>query len=601
MGAQLSTPTMNWASILPALRERLLPQEQPLTLTQLALLGAVVGALAGLAISGLHWLIDAARLLLAAAQGRVEGEWGDGWRIFLTTAGGGLLLGLCYQAVKPRHRHGGFVHIIERLTYHQGAFPSRNAWLQMLGTALATATHQAVGREGAAAHMGAYAGSWMGTRLGVPTASLRTLVGCGAAAGISASFNTPLAGVIFIMEVIVAEYTVVGLAPGIIAAVSANAVAHLWLQSHPALIANASTLASLGELPYLVLMGILLGLVARWYLDVAAEATARMRSWPVWLSMTAVGLLTALGAVSVTELVDNGFGVINAALAAELSLSTAASLAGLMLLCSALAIAAGLPGGVIMPCMLSGACLGLVLGVVGAELSGGPVSDPGVYALLGLGAMVAAVLQAPLTALVMVVELSSRTQILMPAMLVVVTAVLAARSGRSTASVFALVLRNRGLDYRNDPVSQSLRRISVMAAMSRRFVRAEPRLGLAQARALLAEHPDWIIVAPEGAPRFALAAADLLRACNALEQPGETEREGTEDEAREEPTVDLVKIPGERRRLASVHLRASLQEAWDTLREQEVEALVVERPTHKSQITVYGVLTREAVDGAYRT
>ena len=70
---------------------------------------------------------------------------------------------------------------------------------------------------------------------------------------------------------------------------------------------------------------------------------------------------------------------------------------------------------------------------------------------------------------------------------------------------------------------------------------------------------------------------------------------------REEPTVDLVKIPGERRRLASVHLRASLQEAWDTLREQEVEALVVERPTHKSQITVYGVLTREAVDGAYRT
>ncbi len=564
-----------------------------MTLGQLAFLGGIVGALAGLAIAGLHRLIDLGLQLLKPAQEQWGALFGATATIFLVTACGGLFLGLLYQLSKPRHRNGGFVHIIERVTYHQGHFPSRNLWLQFLGTAVATITHQAVGREGAAAHMGAAAGSWLGRWLEIPTASVRALVGCGAAAGISASFNTPLAGVIFIMEVIIVEYSVTSLAPSIVAAVCANAVAHLWLQSHPALVANEHGLVSMMELPYLAILGIIIGGFARLYLDVATHATKRMRDWPVWVSMTAVGMLTGLGAVAASNLVDSGFHVINAALGGELSLYTAATLGGLMLLCSGLGIAAGLPGGVIMPCMLSGACLGLVLGEFGSSVASFPISEPGVYALLGLGAMLAAVLQAPLTALVMLVELSARTEILLPAMLVVITAVLTARQGRPSASVFALVLRNRGLDYRNDPVSQSLRRISVMAAMNRNIVRCGPQISLSQARELLSKHPDWCVVTPESGPRFALAASDLLHACNSIESEAEEP-----DPAR---IIDATRIPGDRRRLGTIHLRSSLQEAWDALNQDGAEALAVERPTHKSQVTTYGLLTREAIEGAYRT
>ncbi len=593
MGAQLITPRMNWPKSLSTLRERLLPRERPLTLGQLAFLGGVVGALAGLAIAGLHQLIDLGHQFLEPAQEQWSSLFGPSGTAFLLTTAGGLFLGLLYQLFKPRHRHGGFVHIIERVTYHQGQFPSRNLWLQFLGTAAATVTHQAVGREGAAAHMGAAAGSWLGRWLEIPTTSVRALVGCGAAAGISASFNTPLAGVIFIMEVIIVEYSVTSLAPSIVAAVCANAVAHLWLQSHPALVANEHSLVSMMELPYLVLLGIIIGICARLYLDVAAHATKRMRNWPVWVSMGAVGMLTGLGAVAASSLVDSGFHVINSALGGELDVSTAAALGGLMLLCSALGIAAGLPGGVIMPCMLSGACLGLVLGSFGSSLAAFPMSEPGVYALLGLGAMLAAVLQAPLTALVMLVELSSRTEILVPAMLVVITAVVAARQGRSAASVFSLVLRNRGLDYRNDPISQSLRRISVMAAMNRNIVRCGPQVSLSQARELLSKHPDWCVVTPENGPRFALAASDLLHACNSTESEM--------DEPDPSRLIDTTRIPGDRRRLGTIHLRSSLQEAWDALNEDGAEALAVERPTHKSQVTTYGLLTREAIEGAYRT
>ncbi|MEN8718848.1 MAG: chloride channel protein, partial [Oceanococcaceae bacterium] len=548
---------MNWLTPFSAVRERVLPRDQVLSLGQLAVLGALVGGLAGLAISALHWLIDAGRTLLAPAQERMADSHSAATEAFVITAGGALLLGLLFQLFKPRRREGGFVHIIERLTYHQGQFPFINVVLQFLGTAIATVTHQAVGREGASAHMGAAAGSWLGTRLDIPTASVRTLVGCGAAAGIAASFNTPLAGVIFIMEVIVVEYSVASLAPSIVAAVCANAVAHLWLQSHPALVATDSALASMTELPFLALMGIVIGLLARLYLDVAGQATLRMRRWPAWVAMTAVGLVTGAGAVAASGLVDNGFDVINSALGAELDMKTAATLAALMLLCSALAIAAGLPGGVIMPCMLSGACIGLVIGLTATMVMSTPISPPGVYALLGLGAMLAAVLQAPLTALVLLVELSSRTDILLPAMMVVIAAVLTARQPNRAASVFALVLRNRGLDYRNDPISQSLRRISVMAAMNRHIARCPSTLSLTKARELLAKHPEWLLITPESGPRLALPAADLLHACNSVAQES--------DHADDTSTViDLTKIPGDRRRLGTIHLRASavLADDW---------------------------------------
>lgn len=592
MGAQLITLRMNWPHFLKTLREHILPRERPLTLVQLSMLAAIVGGMIGVAITALHRLIDFTRAALIPLQQRLEELSGAAGALFATTLLGGILIGLLYQIYKLRHRNGGIVHIIERLTYHQGHFPSKNLFLHFIGTALATATHQAVGREGAAAHMGSYAGSWLGQRLDIPTSSLRALVGCGAAAGISASFNTPLAGVIFVMEVVVVEYSVSSLAPSIVAAVCANAVAHLWLQSHPELIASGGGLSSNVELLYLALMGLLIGLIARFYLDVASQATARLRRWPVWLAMTSVATLTALSAVAVAELAVGGFTSINNALGGELSISSAASLGALILFLSALAIAAGLPGGVIMPCMLGGACVGLVMGEFGHTYIPQFLSAPEVYALLGLGAMLAAILQAPLTALVLLVELSSHTDILVPAMLVVITAALTARHDRSAASIFALVLRNRGLDYRNDPISQSLRRISVMAAMNRKIAHCPGEICVSEAREILSKHPDWLLVSSDSSPRFALAAADLLHAVNT--------RESESDESDAERKVDLSKIPGDRRRLGTIHLRSSLQEAWDALKIDGAEALAVERPVHKSQITTYGVLTREAIEGAYR-
>ncbi len=566
--------------------ERLFPPDRPTSLAALSLLGALCGALAGAAIIGLHHLIDLMRALAGAWHDHNPGNW-IGGAIALV---GALLLGLVYQLAKPRRRGGGFVHIIERLAYHQGQMPAANTLLQFFGTSVALGSGLVVGREGSAAHLGAAAGSYLGQRLEQPNTVVRTLVGCGVAAGIAASFNTPLAGVIFTMEVIVMEYSVLGLAPVILAAVSANAVAHLWVSSHPQLVVGDVLLRSYLELPYLLLVGVLIGAIAGTFSRAVARLTGSLNAVPVWLAMTGVGALTGGCILLRPELAQDGFVLINQALSGELHGLDALVIGVAVLLCAGAAIASAIPGGVLLPCMLAGACLGSVLGSVGAAMVALPTSDNALYAVLGLGAMMGAVLQAPLTALIVVLELSGRTEVVFPAMLTVITAVLVARAGAGNQSVFAQLLRNRGLDYRNDPVSQSLRRISVMAAMNRNFRSCPPELELAAARALLSERPEWLLVTPQDSSSFVLPAADLLRAVSAAEA----------EEKADDTRIPLGRIPAERLQAAPIHLRASLQEAYDALSETGAEALYAERQTRHDQRVIYGILTRQAVDGAYR-
>ncbi len=581
---------MKVSQIRNRLKERVFPHDRAPSLTAISFLGALTGLLAGLAITGLHELIDLLRQLFANPVWRSADAVSPALNRFLITCSGAVLLGLLYQLSNRRSRPGGIVHIIERLGYHQGQLPLRNTLLQFFGTAIALGSGQVVGREGAAAHLGAASGSLLGQGWELPNTTLRTLVACGTAAGIAASFNTPLAGVIFTMEVIVMEYSVIGLAPVILAAVSANAVAHVWIDNHPTLIAESVNLASYFELPYLVLVGVIIGWFAGLFSRAVGQLTSALNGWPVTVAMAAAGVLTGALFASLPSLGADGFDTINRALAGALDWPQALMLAAAVMLCSGFAIASAIPGGVILPCMLSGACLGSALGDLGAIAAGHGTSDTGLYALLGLGAMIAAVLQAPLTALIVVLELSARTEVVFPAMLTVITAILVARSRTGDESIFARLLRNRGLDYRNDPVSQSLRRISVIAAMNRNFRAVSADLSLGQARELLTLRPDWFLVEGETNTASLIPAADLLRAVNAAEADGKAA----------DYRLVLAKIPAERLQAVPIHLRASLQEAYDKLRESGVEALFAERATRHEKRVIYGVLTRNAIESSYR-
>jgi H+/Cl- antiporter ClcA len=567
---------------LDALRLRLSRAE---ALPQLAILGVICGLLTGLVIIAFRLLVEVSQsfFLPGADPENYEGL-AMMWRFLLPLAGG-LALGLVFHFLPAESRHVGVVHVMERLSYHQGRLPLRNAIVQFLGGALSIIAGHSVGREGPAIHLGAASGSVAGRYLGLPNNSLRVLAGCGVAAAIAAAFNTPLAGVVFAMEVVIMEYTVAGFAPVILAAVSATALSQIVYGSAPAFTVPNIALGSLFELPFILALGGAIGALAAAFIVITGFFAKTFNFVPIWARLTAAGALTGLLALAVPEIMSIGYDTVNAALLGQLTFVTLGGIVIFKLLATAAGIGLGLPGGLIGPVLVLGATAGGILGIVGQALAPTEASTIGLYVLLGMGAMMAGALQAPLAALTAVLELTGNPNIIMPGMLAVIAATLTARVLFRQPSVFVVLLRARGLDYRNDPVTQSLRRLGVGGRMDSHVTILPRRVEPARAQTELALNPNWILVREDVKFVALLPAVDLARVLK--EQP----------EAKE---LDLLAIPAERSQVAGVLLQATLQEALEKLKDTGAEAVYVSDDAVPGSEHVYGVLTRERIERSYR-
>lgn len=207
------------------------------------------------------------------------------------------------------------------------------------------------------------------------------------------------------------------------------------------------------------------------------------------------------------------------------------------------------------------------------------------FALLGMGAMMGASLQAPLAALTAIVELTHSPGVIMPGMLVIILAALTSKELFGRDSLFLTTLRANGLDYRSNPVVHLLRRSGVGGAMNTRFARHEQRLTREQAERLVGEGPEWIIVEKDGGPAYLMPGIAVASALSLAPDAQE---------------IDLLAIPGNRLELAPIHLQATLQEALDLMQTRGAEALYVQRMIAPGITHIYGVLTRERIESAYR-
>ncbi|HDP89068.1 MAG TPA: chloride channel protein [Thioalkalivibrio sp.] len=558
---------------------------RPDALLQLSVLGALTGVLAG-------GVIVAFRLAIESTQagflpgGDIEAYEGlPLWARFALPVAGGVAIGILFK-LTARGRHVvGIVHVMERLAYHQGYLSLRGLLLQFAGGALAIISGQSVGREGPGVHLGAASGSLLGQRLGLPNNTLRTLVGCGTAASIAASFNTPLAGVVFALEVVMMDYSLASFMPVILSAVAATSVSVAVFGSEPVFNIPMQEINSLLELPYILLLGVVIGGFSSGFIQLTRRTADYFRERDFLLRTTLAGTIVGLCALAFPQVMGIGYDSVNAALLGELGLGVLFGVAVFKLLATSSAVALGIPGGLIGPTLIIGAMLGGFLGVIATLISPEYSSGVGFYALLGLGAMMGATLQAPLAALTAMMELTGHPGIIFPGMLAIVTASLTSSELFRTPSVFRTLLRARGLDYRNDPVMAALRRIGVASVMDRSFVRAARVIPRADIAELLASEPRWVLVDDDDhRPVALLPAVDLLRA-----------RE--EDERAE---LDLLKIPAERRQVAGIYREADMEQARHQLVESHVEALYVERHIAPGIARIFGVLTREQVEAAYR-
>ncbi|WP_457671276.1 chloride channel protein [Thiolapillus sp.] len=558
---------------------------RPDAMIQLAIIGLLTGALAGLVIVAFRLLVEQTQTWLLPGDSPEAYELLPHWAILALPLAGAILLALMFRWLAKGLYVLGVARVLERMAYHQGHLGLREFLLQFFGAAIAIISGHSVGREGPHVYLGAAAGSLLGQWLTLPNNAIRTLVGCGTAAGIAASFNTPLAGVIFALEVVMLDYHLASFIPVILAAVTATMVSNAMLGSEAAFTMPAMALGGLSEIPLVIILGLIAGAVSASFTHLVQVVASNSRNLAIWWKVLLAGVITGLLGLAVPEIMGIGYDTVNATLLGSYGAAFLLLLMGAKLIATSACVGLGVPGGMIGPALFIGATLGASMGQLAQLWMPHLDTQVGFFAMLGMGALMGASLQAPLAALTALLELTNNPQIIMPGMLVVIIAGLTASQVFGQESLFITMLKARGLDYQQNPVLAVLRRMGVASIMDKQFVRSPRAINPETAWELLKSKPKWIVVTKDNTPAFILSGISLA---------------GYLEVEQEQEEIDLMEIPGTRLQLAPVHLHETLQEALEKLDKGEGEALYVRHMSAPGIWRVYGILTREQIESAYQ-
>lgn len=561
-------------------RRRLTNYESVLSYAVLGILGGIAS---GFAVLLFELAIREAGQLWGVTNGGEGFEALPRWMLFALPAGGAVVLGLVFSAIKPEHRETGIVHVISRMHSHYGILPAKNALVQFLGGVFALATGQSGGREGPGVHLGGAINSLLGQWLHLPNNSLRMLIACGTAGGISAAFQTPLAGVIFAMEVIIAEYTVVGFIPVMLAAVSASIVTHSVADGMGLLHLPTLELNSLREIPFVILLGLFCGLAAGLFIRISKSA-AQLAHWPVFIRFTLAGVLTGSLAYYVPQILGMGYDTLDLALQGKLAVSALLIIAISKLVATSVSCGMGMPIGLIGPNLMIGACIGGALGAAIATFAPAIASDPVLYIVIGMSAAMGAVLNAPLAAILAVIELTQTINISMAAMLAIVIATLTNSGILRQHSAHQSVLRQLQRQVSDNPLDRLLHRTDVNSTMDTRVVRVPCTLTTADLEPLVEFKPAWCLIAREEEDLYLVDGAPLLEWL-------------LDADIDSEEGIDVTEADIRRFTIADVPLQATLRQALDTMKTETTEAVAVYgRSANTGKRILHGVVTREGIE-----
>lgn len=448
---------------LRALRQEL---AHPRTSFQVCLLGIIAGVTSALLIVlfrlGIDWLQSSGVGLLQ--QWGLSAKWV--WVVMPISAV--IIILLIAYLTGFKHYRLGIPFVIHRVKQHYGHIPWRTTVNQFFGGMLALAGGFVVGREGPSVHLGAAGSSLFGQALKLPHNSIRTLAGCGIAAGISASFNTPFAAVIFVMEVVLREYKIHVFVPVMLAAACGSVITRIVFGEGNELAYFSFSSFSQWLYLYLIVFGCLLGVLATLFNQLLMSVMRFFRKVSMVWRLLLAGLLTAIGGALLPEALGANFEDVNALFSTHPTALILLEILLMKFLLATFAIGLGIPGGIIGPVMVLGMLSGAVLLLPVAHWL--PLEDfTSSFALLGIAGMLTAVLHAPLAALSAVMELSYRPEIILPAILVIVPAYVTATQFLGNRSIFIQQLDFQKLPYAITSIREALEKTGVLAAMERDF------------------------------------------------------------------------------------------------------------------------------------
>jgi chloride channel protein, CIC family len=377
---------------------------------RLLLLAVAVGAVAGvggvafrLLLNGVQWLAFGSgnEMLLSALAGV------PAWRIVVSPALGGLLVGLYFHFVLPSRRMLGPAEVIEGVWRHGGVLPVSRTIRGAIANALSLGVGASVGREGPIVLLGGALGSGVGALAKVEAPTLRILVACGVAGCVAASFNAPVAAAIFALEVVLLSYRPAPLPAVALASVIGTLVGRAWFGSAPLFPLPEQAWPALLDIPAAALLGVGASAVALAMMAgifAVGDLNEKIRG-PQWVKTGVAGLLVGLIALWLPQVLSYGQEATHVAMLGKYGLTLLLAVVAAKLAATMISLGFGFGGGVFSPALVLGSALGGAFGHAAALLVPG-LAAPGAYAVLGAAALSAPVLGAPVSTALILLEMT---------------------------------------------------------------------------------------------------------------------------------------------------------------------------------------------------
>ena len=489
--------------------------------TLLLSLSVVVGVLAGLSAVGFRELVHLFTQVIWRGTGSPleAAQIVPWWFVLLIPAAGGLLVGLLIKYAASEVKGHGVPEVMEAVALREGRMRSRIVPLKALASAITIGSGGSAGREGPIVLIGSALGATIGRISRLPADFLRILVAAGAAGGIGATFNTPVAGAIFAAEIILGDFGVAHFTPVVIGSVMATAVSRSFLGDSPtfAISPEGFQFVSVWELIPYAILGLLAAITAVLFTKILSTTTDIFDdhlSLPDWLRPAVGGLMLGMLALAVPQVMGVGYGTMEDMLSNQHTWPWFFMflILGAKMLATSMTLGSGGSGGIFSPTLLMGAMLGGGLGSIVHSIAPASTATPGAYAMVGMGALVAATTHAPLTAALMLFELTANYRIILPLMLACTLATLIA-TRLSSVSIYTEKLKKRGIVLSRGREVNILRKIPVSSVPLAEAATVSKDAPLSSLMALLASstHSRFFLLDENGILSGSIDLVDLRK------------------------------------------------------------------------------------------
>jgi CIC family chloride channel protein len=354
------------------------------------------------------------------------------WQVLFAPAVGGILLALFLKYIMPGGRAQGVADVIEAGMYYDGRMSFRQGMGAAFASLLSIGSGASVGREGPLVHLGGSLAGVLIKKFHLGRVDGHSVLACGVAAGVAASFNAPIAGVIFAHEVVLGHYALRALAPVVISAVIGTIVTRIHIGDFPAFLIPEYEILSFWEFPAFMLLGLVSGVIALiffWSVAVTKDSLDALKI-PVFWRPAFAGLTVGAIALIFPEVLGVGYEATDNALKQIYPLHILILLVAAKMAATSVSVAGGFGGGVFSPALFLGAMTGGAFGLIAAYIFPELAAEHGLYAIVGMGAVASAILGAPISTTLIVFELTGDYRVTIAMMVAVVLAAILGRQFR---------------------------------------------------------------------------------------------------------------------------------------------------------------------------